>query len=712
MTMETENDRTNILLVDDRRENLVALAAMLADPGRRFVFAESGEEALVALLREEFAVVLLDVAMPGMSGFEVAAHIKMLERTRHVPIIFVTAVASDVEHIYEAYSTGAVDYLVKPLDKRVVRSKVAVFVDLFRQRKEIERQAKLLRETERREHELRVAEVRLASDQRYRKLVEGIEHTLFWSADPSTFRLTFVSGQAPALLGYPAERYVEPGFWLSCLHPDDREAALACFRKAIEERADQACAHRCIDASGRIVWFHTSVSVVLDAEGRPELHGISTDVSPIKRAEQVQQFLAQATAIMSEPIEYAQTVETLARVAIPELGDWCVVDVCAESDVDAIVVAAHREPAEEAALRDVLASRPPLRPGSEHVSARVLETGRSELHAGVSGRWLLSDALGVEAPELAERLGTLSCVIVPLRARGRVMGTATLVASESRRRHDASDLAVAEDLATRAALVIDNARLIEQARSATRARDELLAIVSHDLRSPLSAIMLGAERLRASATKSPELGGTLRVVNIIARSAERMERLVGDLVDYEQIKLKRLRLEPSPQEASSLVSAVVDLLEPAATEKDIRIETDVGAIEGVEVLCDRGRIAQVLSNIAGNALKFSPRGSTIRIVARRRREDVEIAVTDSGPGIPREQLPHLFVRNWQAKRSSDRRGLGLGLTIAKGIVDAHGGRIWAESDVGRGSTFVFTLPIARLLSAPAEETAGDAGAHP
>lgn len=709
MTGPPENlEPVNILLVDDQPGNLASLEAILRRPDYNLVLARSGPEALALALRQEFVVILLDVAMPGMSGFDVAAHIKMLERTRYVPIIFVTAVASGIEHIYEAYSTGAVDYLVKPLDRRVVRSKVAVFVDLFRQRKEIERQAKLLREAERREHELRVAEVRLASDQRYRKLVEGIEHTLFWSADPATLRLTFVSGQAPALLGYAAERYVEPGFWLSCIHPDDREATLACFRNAVNERTDQSVSHRGIAADGRLVWFHTSVSVVHDDEGKPELHGVSVDVTAIKRAEHVQEFLAKAMAVMNEPLEYAKTVEALARVAIPELGDWCVVEMCAESDVDAMIAAAHHDPSKEAALQAAFAHRSPPRPEDEHVLARVFRTGRSELHTGICREWLLSEALGVDAPELAVSLGGVSCMITPLSARGRVLGAVTFVASESRRRHDASDLAVAEDLATRAALVIDNARSMEQARSATRARDELIAIVSHDLRSPLSAIILGAERLRMSATNNPSLGSSLRVVDIIARSAQRMERLVGDLVDYEQIKLKRLRLEPSPQEASSLVSAVVDLLEPSASEKHVRLEADLGAIEGIEVFCDRGRIAQVLSNIAGNAVKFSPPGSTVKIVARPREDHVEVAITDSGPGIPREQLAHLFVRNWQAK-SSDRRGLGLGLTIAKGIVDAHGGRIWAESGVGRGSTFVFTLPMAaRLPSAP---TADGAGLH-
>src|SRR5262249_14918085 len=147
--------------------------AILASPAYRLVSVTSGEEALSALLRQDFALVLLDVVMPGMDGFEVANHMKALDRTKRIPILFLTAVATDVSQIYEAYSIGAVDYLIKPLDTRAVRSKVAVFADLYRQRTEIERQACLLRESDRREHSLRLAEARVASDERYRKLVEG-----------------------------------------------------------------------------------------------------------------------------------------------------------------------------------------------------------------------------------------------------------------------------------------------------------------------------------------------------------------------------------------------------------------------------------------------------------------------------------------------------------------------------------------------------------
>jgi PAS domain S-box-containing protein len=507
---------TDILLVDDHEVNLVALRAILASPEYRLHSVTSGEQALSLLLRQEFALVLLDVVMPGMDGFEVANHMKQLERTRRVPILFLTAVATDVEHIYEAYALGAVDYLIKPLDTRAVRAKVAVFVDLFKQRKEIERQARLLRETDRREHELRLAEVRLASDERYRKLIEGIDRTVGWSALPDTLRLTFVSQQLPRILGYSTEQFADPGFWLEQVHPDDRELLLASFRKALAEGVDQTCDHRIIAADGRTVWFRTSVSVVRDAAGNAELHGVSADVTALKQAE-------------------------------------------------------------------------------------------------------------------------------------------------------------------------------EEALAATRARDEMLAVVSHDLRNPLTSITLGAERLRTVTLDEP----LEKVVDIIYRGAKRMDRLVGDLVDFEQIKLKRLRIKRHPQSAAALVKEAAELLEPIAKEKSVGIETAANLT--VDVLCDRERILQVFSNLVGNAIKFSPERRSVRIAARPAHNMVRFDVVDQGPGVPREQLSHVFERFWQgASGRPTGLGLGLGLAISKGIVEAHGGVIGVESEPGKGSTFYFTVPVAAL----------------
>src|SRR5215471_8759474 len=218
---DEERAPINLLLVDDRPENLIALQAILKRPDYHLVTATSGQDALQLALRERFTVILLDVVMPGLDGLEVARHLKELERTRHIPILFLTAVATHVEQIYRAYSVGAVDYLIKPLDAEMVRKKVGVFVDLARQREEIAWQAERLRETERREYELRLAEMRVASDRRYRKLVDGIDHAIGWTADESC-TLSFVSAHAERILGYSMDDFMRPDFWPRHLHHGDR----------------------------------------------------------------------------------------------------------------------------------------------------------------------------------------------------------------------------------------------------------------------------------------------------------------------------------------------------------------------------------------------------------------------------------------------------------------------------------------------------------
>jgi PAS domain S-box-containing protein len=277
-----------ILLVDDVAANLVALKAILTSPDHLLVTASSGEEALaLLLLSQDIALILLDVLMPGMDGFEVASRLKQLESTKHIPIIFVTAVATDARQIQKAYATGAVDYLIKPLDRDIVRKKVAVFVDLYRERRKIEGRKPALLEAERKDYELKLAELRLAGDRRYRKLVEGIDHVIGWSADVKTFRLSFVSRRALKLLGYTPLELVAPDFWMEHVHPNDRERVLATLREAISEQTDRECVHRFLTADGRELWFRTGVCVEpAVGGGSPELHGMSVDITDSRRAEE------------------------------------------------------------------------------------------------------------------------------------------------------------------------------------------------------------------------------------------------------------------------------------------------------------------------------------------------------------------------------------------------------------------------------------------
>ncbi len=674
-----------LLVVDDRPENIVALKAMLSEGEYRFVEALSGEEALAAVLREDFAVILLDVSMPGMSGFEVAELLKHRERTRHVPILFVTAVAVDLAQAYQAYTVGAVDYLIKPLDPRVVRAKVAVFADLYRKRVENERQAKLLAEHERRAYELRLAELRFAFDQRYRKLIEGIDHAIAWTMEPDTLRLTFLSRRARAILGYPEERFAEQGFWLRSLHPDDRPGFEAAVRDAAAKGTDQTYDHRIVTARGQARWFHTGISFEPAGEELPAaLHGLSVDVTSLKRAARSERFLADVSAVLAERLEHDEAWRRLARAVVAELADWCWIETLEGDELRPFTIA-HADPSLAPLAAETVGRIRRDRSWRERAE-RVLREGSPVIWPAPPNGEPPPPAPR-KLPDVLHGLDAASYMIVRLDTRGKALGVMTFVSTRRESRFDAADLALATDLARRSALAADNARLYEEALVATRARDRLIGVVSHDLKSPLSTIVMSAALLRDAALPHK----ASRAVDTIERAAGTMTRLIGDLVDIERIELDRLRVETRPQGVSSLLADAAALLEPLTAAKEISLHVGSDDVpSSLRVLCDRDRVMQVFSNLVGNALKFAPRGSRIEVRAEPGEGLVRFAVSDQGPGIAPDALPHVFDRFWQGDEST-HLGLGLGLAIAKGIVEAHGGAIGVESEPGRGATFHFTL---------------------
>jgi PAS domain S-box-containing protein len=693
----TEEAPSIVLLVDDQPQNLNALKAILRNQPYRLLSTTSGEEALQLAVRERLAVILLDVVMPGMDGFEVARHLKALEYTRHIPILFLTAVATEIEHIYRAYNAGAVDYLIKPLDPEVVRKKVAVFVDLVQQREKIERQAQLLRETERREHELRLGELRMATDRHYRKLIEGISRAIGWSAEGASLRLTFVNRQAQRILGYRGEQFLEPNFWEEHLHPQDRDTVLALFRRAVAEGADLTCNHRMITADGGVVWFHTCVSGGKLQPNEPSaLDGVSVDITELKRAEEKQALFADVFGILSASLDYRETLPRVAARAVPQVADWCVIDEVKASDRVQQIAEAHVDPTQQTWLR-MLERRPTLDSMPSAGIAKVLRTAQPELHREIPSLDWLADAMGAVPSDLLRTLGAVSCMFVPVAARGRVLAVITFVSSESQWKLGPADVVLAQELCRKIATAMESSRLYEEAQRATEAREALLAVVSHDLRSPLNAIKIGAHLLAASAP--PEQ--VQRTARSVLRSSERMERLIGDLLDYARLQGGQLPIERQRVDVAGLVHESVEQFEPLASEKRIRLEGRPGE---EAIYCDRNRVLQILSNLVGNALKFTPENGSVVISSERVDGEVRFAVSDTGPGIPEEQLPHIWERFWQADKTTGV-GVGLGLSISEGLVRAHGGRIWVESQVGRGTTFYFTLPLAKEIGL-AEEGPG------
>jgi len=279
---------------------------------------------------------------------------------------------------------------------------------------------------------------------------------------------------------------------------------------------------------------------------------------------------------------------------------------------------------------------------------------------------------------------------VPLQARGRTLGALTLARTAAAPRYGPDDVEPARELARRAALAVDNARLYEEARQASRARDEVLAVVSHDLRNPLHAVLLASTVLEDFSAPDQWSARDLQQIRVIRRSAEQMTGLIQDLVEVIAMETGAPALNRERLAAAPLPAGVAELFQAQADEKGLRLrcEADPG-LPPVEA--DRGRLLQVFSNLVGNAIKFTPSGGTVTLRATPGDGVVHFSVSDTGPGIAPEHLASVFDRFWRA-RKGERGGLGLGLAIARGIVEAHGGRIWAESTVGEGATFHFTVP--------------------
>jgi PAS domain S-box-containing protein len=632
------------LIVDDHEENRIALRAVLSSPDYRIVEAGSGREALRHLLNEEFAVLLVDVVMPQMNGLEFATAIKERERTAGIPILFLTAEAKDTDCIYTAYQVGAVDYLVKPIVPEIVRSKVRVFAELFRQRKRIEEQAQMLVEVERNESELRVLELRLASERRYRSLADSVPGIL-WTAQPDG-RIDYFNRRWFEYTGLSAERTASS--WEGALHPEDAPRFRNAWRQAVRvsERFQIECRlrrasdgefrrHLCRalperSAIGQILsWLGT----MTDIEDQQRAHAALADFKETLDA------VLDAVFIL-DPDEWLllyvnRGASVLLGYSEDELRKLRPIDFIAEHDRDS--------------FRQILA---PLRRGVQKVI--TIET------------------------TFRQRDGTVVPVEVSLQ----------LVHLESARL-----VAIARDITERKRAQIEREILYREAVAAIRARDEFLSVASHELRTPLVSLqlqiqmLLSPPRRRPHAILSPEQQrGKLQLA---ARQVERLARLVSGLMDISKLTVGRFQLELEEVDLSAIVRDVIGRLADEGSRAHSPI--DVSAEAPVIGKWDRLRVEQVVTNLLTNALKFGG-GKPIRVEVEARGGAARLIVCDRGIGIPPEDVERIFDRYEQAISSREYGGLGLGLYIVHQIVEAHGGTIRVESEPGVGSQFTIDLP--------------------
>jgi PAS domain S-box-containing protein len=401
-------------------------------------------------------------------------------------------------------------------------------------------------------------------------------------------------------------------------------------------------------------------------------------------------FLNEASALLSSSLEHEATLTGLARLAVPRFADWCSIEMVEDpASGQGPVVVAHEAGARMELARDLWRRHPADTSAPSGSTEAAVLGARSELYEDIPDSFLVASARDGEHLRRLRELRLHSAMVVPVIARGKALGAITLVSAESGRHYGAADLEMTKHLARRTGLAIDNARLYEQAQEAVRAREEVVAIVSHDLKNPLNAILMSAGLLRRS---SADLVRVHQQADAIERSVHRMRSLVRDLLDLARLEAGRFTLDRQSHAVGPLATEALALLQPLAQQKGLLLEADTVPAGTAHALCDRERVMQVFSNLVGNAIAFTPQGGRVTVQARANDSEIAFSVADTGPGIPPDEQRLVFERFWKSR--SSRQGTGLGLSIAKGIVEAHGGRIWVESRQGEGALFLFTLPAA------------------
>ncbi|HKW12365.1 MAG TPA: ATP-binding protein [Gemmatimonadaceae bacterium] len=424
--------------------------------------------------------------------------------------------------------------------------------------------------------------------------------------------------------------------------------------------------------------------------GRRVFTAVVRDMTERRRAQENERFLADTSARLSASLEFEDVLQAVADCATPMLGDACWVDVL---DGTKFVRCVANGEASESNGRAALSGEG-LTWDSLSPAVDAIRRGRSELVEAVDDAWL--GAHEEHAGDLTSwrRRGVHSLLAVPLMIGERTFGAVTVLAWDGRPPYGADARALAEKFAAHASLALENARLYREARRATEGRDQVLGVVSHDLRNPISAIAMCASALRDEWGKDAAERESL--LTTIVQSTEWMNRLIQDLLDVASIEAGRLSLERHRESVASLVAQALRMFELEAERRNIRVTTNAAGLPPVNV--DASRIVQVLGNLVRNALKFTPDGGQITVVGEAQAGNVVFSVTDTGPGIPLADQPRVFDRYWQSRRTANKRGTGLGLSIARGIVEAHGGRMWLESTPGAGASFSFSVPAEVVLS--------------
>jgi PAS domain S-box-containing protein len=758
-----------ILLLEDSLIDYELIQMYLTEGGiqAEVMRVETETDFLNALENSRFDLILSDYSLPtfdGIAALELAQTI-----CPELPFIFVSATLGE-ELAIETLKKGATDYVLK---QRLERLVPAVNRALRESQERVKRRLAeaelrhLAQQLERRV-EQRTAQLGEANKFLREQIVERekIEESLRQSE--ATLRKYFESPLIGIAMTSPETGWIEVndklcqifGYtqaellqmtWVELTYPDDLQADLEQFNQLLAGTSEAySMDKRFVRKNGEVFYASISVSCVRRADGSVNYFAaLVQDITDRKLAEQEREqliaeqagrreaeaqgqksaFLAQASTELASSLDYETTLAKVAGLAVPFLADWCMVDILSEEQVISRVAIAHQDSSKEQLGWELYHRYPPKMNQVQGV-ARVLRTGKSKLAALITDLNLLEAAQDDEHLQLLRKLGLKSAMFVPLLARGRILGAISLLSAESERCYSKADLALVEDLAQRAAIAVDNARLYQETQSAqkiaeqaytaerqaraeseaarntaeaaNRIKDEFLATLSHELRTPLNAMLGWTQLLR---TRKMDAEKMERGLETIDRNTRSLAKLIEDILDVSRIMTGKLHLAAQPCDLLGVIEAALDAVRPAAEAKKMQVSLDHAS--SLIVWADSNRLQQVVLNLLSNAIKFTPNGGQVEVslqaVAINGTSEpyAQIQVKDTGKGISPEFLPHVFERFRQENNSTTRTygGLGLGLALVRYLVELHGGIVKADSaGEGLGATFTVELPLGNFLT--------------
>jgi PAS domain S-box-containing protein len=534
------------------------------------------------------------------------------------------------------------------------------------------------------ESELLLAE----SEEQFRSLAETIPHIIYRANargeaeyyNPHWYMYTGIA---------PKTHVID---WSPYVHPDDVTVLAAQWKKAKKTGEHFEAEYRLKRHDGMYRWHVAKSSPVRDQKAKiVQWIGTATDIHDRKELENNLIYLSKASKILASSLDYKKTLNSISKLAVPEIADWCSVEILNETGVLEQVAISHKDPAKVRWAKELRKTDPPDMNAPTGLP-NVIRTGRSEIYPYISDELLQKVAKSPKHLKLLRSIGFTSAMIVPLCQGNKCIGGITFVSTETKRQYTKADLAMAEELANRASMALENAGLYRNVQEAVTLRDNFISVASHELKTPVTSVKIFTQLLQKHSEQIGDEKATKHLVRM-DRQLNKLIELIYDLLNVSKIQAGRMEFKQRPFAFDLHVKEIVDVLQEGSPKHAIIIKGKTNK----QVYADDERIGQVLSNLISNAIKYSPKADKVVVHLSSDKNSVTVCVEDFGIGMAKEHTKRIFERFYRVFDTTDKTfpGLGIGLYISAEIVKRHHGKLWVESDTGKGSKFYFSLPLNR-----------------